>query len=1115
MAQSPITPLLSRIEAYKRKFYLNRLVKGLITSSAVILSAFLVLNTLEYFGHFGTTPRAVLFFAFVLGFGLICFFWIIKPLIFLYGKQKPLSDEVAAQQIGHFFPEIADKLLNTLQLSATLGTQQNELLLASIEQKSQQLGIIQFADAIKLNQNRKYLKYAILPSLILLVVLLVYPAFITKSTERIVHFKNEYQEEAPFHFILENKSLQAFKNEDFSIRLTLQGNTLPEAVYVLLQERKLKMESLDNRHFTFTFSKIQEAFDFQLEAAGFKSGNYAVEIINKPSLAFFDVNLNYPAYLHKTSETMANSGNITVPEGTNITWDFKVSDTDAIDLIFENPKKQFSADKKLLGGGFDFTYKANQSGNYTVVLHNQYASTKDGISFNLQVIPDKYPQLNLEQYKDSTLYNYMVLGGSIADDYGLSKLAVYYKVIREGKNAPNTYRSFNIPIQKNQSIQSFYQQWNLDSLKLNPSDKVEYYVQVWDNDEPHGFKSTRSSILQYAIPNKKTIEKAIDNTVEQTKALLDKTYDKAQKLRKEITSLENRLKNKKDLDFQDKKLIEEIAKKKEDLISEIKKLQEQNQNLNEQQQRFNETQPEQKAKLEALQKLMEQLLDPATQKIYEEMKKMLEQNPDDPKILDQMDKLRNRERNMEKELERLQNLFKKMQVDQKLEKSIQDLQKLAEKEEQLSEQNQNLDKQANEEQKQAQQEQVTKEQEKLSQEFQDIQKELNEAEKLNDEIKNSNPLDLEKNLQEDIRKEQQESVQKMNQKQSKAASDKQKKAANKMRELSKKLEDMQMEAEMKSNMENMDDLRAILENLVKLSFDQEKLMKDFRGVNPSDPRFIKLAQEQVNLQDDAKIVEDSLYALAKRVLQIESVITRELTNMKSYMGDAVKLIKDRRMSQISAKQQFSMASINNLALLLSDVLKQMQENQQQMMMMSSGKKKSSKPNQQQGLGKRQEMLNQQMQQSLQKGQQGGKSLSEELAKMAREQAQIRKMLQQFLDNNKGTEKGNKLGNEVKELMKKMEESETDLVNKRLNPNLINRQKEVLTRLLESEKAMQEQEEDQKRKAETANSYAKKVPPQFQQYVKDKQKQTELLKTVPPNLNPYYKQQVDAYFKRIQ
>ena len=1115
MTTSPIATLLMRIEEYKRKYYLNRLIKGSIFSAAVILSAFLVFNVLEYFGHFGTTFRTILFFSFLLAFIISTILWVIKPLIFLYGKQKPLSNELAAEQIGKYFPEVGDKLINTLQLTRNIDKEQNELLIASIKQKSQQLGIVKFADAIKINDNRKYLKFAIFPAILIVGILMIYPAFFSKSTERIVNFKNEYQEEAPFNFLLENKSLQAFKNEDFTLNLSLQGNTIPDAVYVIYNDRKLKMETNDKRHYTYTFSKVQNGFDFQFEAAGFKSGQYEVELVNKPSLAFFDVNVNYPSYLNKLDESLKNVGNLTVPEGTSIEWDFNVSNTDSITMVFEGDKNTYRADKKLLGGGFDFTKKVKASGTYKVFLKNKYASNADGISFYLNVIPDKYPQLILEQYKDSTLYNFMVLGGNIADDYGISRLAVFYKVLRNGQNNQRNYASFGLPIQANQTIQSFYKQWNLDSLKLNPSDRIEYFVQVWDNDGVNGAKSTRSQIMNYAIPDKQAIDNEIENSVDKTQAQLEKTFEKAQKLRKEIAALENRLKNKKELDYQDKKLAEELIKKKAELMNEIKNLQEANKDLNDKQQRFNEQKPENQQKMEALQKMMNDLMDPETQKLYEELKKMLEQNPDDNKMLEQMDKLKNKERNMEKELERMQELFKKLQLEQKLDKSIKDLEDQADKQDKLAEKNEALDKaNKSDAEKQKEADANKKEQEKLSKAFEEVKKDLKEAEKINQEMKNAEQMDMGKEQQEDISQDQKDAEEKSEKGDNKGASQKQKQAAKQMKNLAQQLAKEKQEQEMKQNEENMDDLRDILENLVKISLNQEKLMKDFRGMNPSDPRFIKLSQEQLKIQDDAKVIEDSLYALSKRVLQIESFVTREMSNMKGFMGEATKLIKERKLPMTTSKQQFAMTSMNNLALLLSDVLKQMQQNQQ-MMMQSSGKGKTKSKGKGKSISESQKDLNQQMQQSMQKGAKGQGGISEQLAKMAREQAQIRKMLQEFLDNNKGTDKGKSLGNEVKELMKKMEESETDLVNKRLNPNLMKRQQELLTRLLESEKAMQEQEEEQKRKAESARQdLARKVPPQFQQYVKDKQKQTELLRTVPPNLNQYYKRQVDSYFKQI-
>lgn len=1156
---SSIQTLLLRLEEYKRKYYLNLLLKGIIFSAAVLLSAYLIFNTAEYFAHFSTTVRGVLFFTFLSVLLLTLIFWIIKPALYLYGKQKPLSDEAAALQVGKFFPEVGDKLLNTLQL-ASLSTSQNELLLASIRQKSQQLGFVRFADAVNLQDNRKYLKYAVVPAIVILAILFISPKFFADSSTRIVNFKNEYAEEAPFSFMLQNQSLQAFKNEDFTVNLSLQGNTIPESVYLIYNDRKFRMESSDQKHYAYTFHKVQKEFDFYFEAAGFKSGEFDVEVVKRPNLSNFEVVLNYPGYLNKPNESLQNVGNLSVPEGTIVEWNFNAIDTDSVLLAFDPEKTSISADKSLLSSSFELRRRVKNSGAYQIFLKNQFSANREGINYYLNVIPDKYPTISLEQYRDSTLYNYLVLGGNISDDYGISQLKVFYKLLREGAKPKDIYASIPLVVNKNQNIQSFYFQWQTDSLRLSPGDKIEYYVQVWDNDGVNGAKSARTQLLAYAIPSKQQIEKEIDNSIEKTETQLDKTLQKVQKLKKDIDALENRLKNKRELDFQDKKLAEELIKKREELMNEIKELQQNNQTMTEKQQRFSEQKPELAQKFEQLQKLMNELMDNESKSLYEELKKMLEQNQDD-KMLEMLDKLKNKERNLEKELDRALALFKKLQLDAKLDKNIDELKKLADKQEKLAEKTEQTDKKEakenkdtkdkkdgkenkdskenkdgkenkenkenkdakdnkdgkenkdDKENKEAKNEELKKEQDKLKEEFDDVKKDLEQLEKDSKDIPDSDPMDTDKQKQEDISQDQKDSKQNLDQNQKQQSAKSQKKAAKSMRNLADKLGEMKQSMEMKETEENMDDLRDILENLVTLSFDQERLMKDFRGVSLADPRFIKLAQEQTKLQDDAKVIEDSLYSLAKRVMQIESFVTREMGGMKKNMDDAARFIRERKLPQATSKQQFAMTSINNLALMLSDVLKQMQQNMMAMMMPGKGKGKNKGKSEMPSMGKMQEQLNQQMQKSQESGK-GGKAMSEELARMAAQQAMIRKMLKEMMDKQRGTEKGKELGNQVQDLMQKMDQSEEELVNKRLNPNLIQRQKDILTRLLESEKAMQEQEEDNKRKAETAKQVDRKIPPKFEQYVKDKQKQTELLRTVPPSLSPFYKREVDNYFKKI-
>jgi hypothetical protein len=202
-----------------------------------------------------------------------------------------------------------------------------------------------------------------------------------------------------------------------------------------------------------------------------------------------------------------------------------------------------------------------------------------------------------------------------------------------------------------------------------------------------------------------------------------------------------------------------------------------------------------------------------------------------------------------------------------------------------------------------------------------------------------------------------------------------------------------------------------------------------------------------------------------------------------------------------------MTSINNLALMLNDHFEMM------MNMMANakpgkGKKKSGQPN---SLGKMQEMLNQQMQELKNGGGKQGRELSEEFARMAAEQERIRRALQEMQEKLK-QQGGQSMGDDIP---MKMEQTEMDLVNKQITDQTIQRQKEILSRLLESEKSMREQDLDDERKGESAKDYSNEIPRAFDEYLRLKEKEVELLKTVPPRLFPYYKQEVGEYFKRIK
>lgn len=1098
---SSIQTLLEKIEEYKDKFYKNQLLKGGLIAISLLVSLFLFVNFIEYFGRLGSVFRGILLLLFLVVAGYTLVFLIGKPLLHFFKMGKRVSNKDAASDIGKFFPEIGDRLLNTLQLSDN-SSADNELLLASIEQKSAKLSPFHFTDAVNLKENRKYLKYTLPPLIILLFISAISPSFF-KSSERIINFRKEFVEEAPFQFEIVNKNLEAYRNEDFTLDLQLNGDAIPEEVFLIYNDRRFRMNNKSENTYSYTFNKLQQEVNFNFLASGFQSEHHELSLLNRPELLSFDIEAHYPKYLGKSPEKLENVGNLIVPEGTNIRWLFNTQYADSVSVIF-NPNATTNEPiiletTKNHSNGFSVRKKMTESSDYKLIIKNNTTSNNENIAYYINVIPDLHPKIKLEQIKDTALYNYIALGGNIADDYGISKFQLQYKK----KNAEEEpYQSIDVSFNQNQLSQSFFYQFNLASLGLEQEDEIEYFLEVWDNDGVNGAKSSKTSIMTFGMPSSAEFDQEVDKQIEQTENKMDKLLQKSKELQKDLEKLDQDLKSKKKLEFQDKKRLEELIKKREEMIKDLKDLQKQFDQMQEKQNRFQEQNPQTQEKMEQLQKLLNELMQDKENELFEQLEEMLEKNEDE-KIQDQLQKMKEQDRNLNKDIDRALKLFKNMQLKQKVEQVAKELEKLAEKQEELAEKTEkNKDTNKNKE--------LKKEQEKLTKEFDEKKEKLEDIRKLSKELRKE--IDTEKEKQEETSEEQKKAEDSLEKQENSKSSKAQKKAAQNMKSMAAKMSESMKSTEMKQLDIDLEALRAILENLVTLSFDQEQAMKDLKGLSKSDPRFIDLSQQQLKLTDDAQVIEDSLYSLAQRVMQIESFVTKEVTAMKNSMDQSIQLLKDRSLPKAAAKQQFSMTSINNLALMLSDTFNQMQE-MMAMSMPGSGKggKKGSMP--MPSIGEQQKSLNEKMNGLGQSGKKGSE-LSKELAKLANEQARIRKQLEKMQESLNGTEAGKKVGDELKKLQKEMDEAENEIVNKRVNPELIKRQLKLETRLLEVEKAVKEQELDPKRKAKTALNFERESPPSLDSFMKEKEKQVELIRTTPPNFTPFYKRETDNYFRRI-
>ncbi|WP_449435746.1 hypothetical protein [Pedobacter steynii] len=101
-------------------------------------------------------------------------------------------------------------------------------------------------------------------------------------------------------------------------------------------------------------------------------------------------------------------------------------------------------------------------------------------------------------------------------------------------------------------------------------------------------------------------------------------------------------------------------------------------------------------------------------------------------------------------------------------------------------------------------------------------------------------------------------------------------------------------------------------------------------------------------------------------------------------------------------------------------------------------------------------------------------MSQEFAKMAQQQQMIREALQKInQEQNKDGKNG--LGN-LNQMIEDMKATESELVNKKIEQETLNRQKSILTKLLDAENAQREQDQDSKREAKAAKDF----PPSYKQ-----------------------------------
>ncbi len=1084
--------LVNKLNSFKLKYYLFQLVKGTVISVILLITLFTVFSVVEYFVYLSSDLRKLCFFGYII-FGTLLFLQFVgSPLLRLLNILKPIDLKSSTVLIQTHFPGIQDKLLNIIELADLKENEySSDIILASIDQKINELKVFDFKEAVQFRNIRIAFMYLIISILTTISILFINKNIFTESTHRLLHYNKEFIKPAPFLFKLENQSLRAKKGDAFSIKVSTSGDVIPQLVYINIEGNNYLMKTIKPGLYQFEMDAVINPVQFYFTDLEFNSEKFILQLLPKPGIISFTNEITPPEYTELPSQLLNNIGDLTIPNGTTVNWTFNGIDVDSLYIILED-SVMLEAEEE--GDIFHVEHRFFQSSKYNIFIKNTVTEPEIALSYSVEVIPDIFPEIDVLQVMDSTQLTRFFFKGFIGDDYGFTSLFFHY-------NINNRDSLVAIPFVRNLRDQEFYFSFDFADLS-KPEGDISYYFSVTDNDVLNQFKTTTSNNFIFRFPDK---EELLAEEQKQFEALINDVNESqrlAQEIKDDLKNLKYKNMDTSISDWEKSQMVNDIVQKQNQLENLYNQIKSDNENLNKFMESFDKQNDDILSKQKQIEDLLEDVFSDELKKLMEEFNKLAEDF--DSKKLNQLSKhMELTMDDLQKQLDRNLEMLQKLKVEQKIQDVIDNVTEMALEEENLAkelDENKNFEDAAN----------AVEEQKK---ELKDLEEQIKQTLDLNKELEKPITFDDFDEDFKEINKSIDESKESITNKKRKKAGLDLKKVAEQMKNMAFGMQQMLDANSQAQNMENIQNLRQILSNLILLSFNQEEILLYLQGISANDPYLVQLNQQQKRIVDQSEIVRDSLYSLAKRTPQITSIVNNELVSLEINLVKAKEQMEEALFPNARSSQQFVITAANNLALLLDEALENLEKQQANG---EPGNQQCENPGQSspgmENLKESSESIKQQLQKMIEQMKNGSTgNMSQQIGQSLMQHEMMQQMLRNLMNNGSVGSDSKKTLQQIDDML---EQNRKELMNKSINAQMIARQNLITTRLLEAEKAELEREYDDKRKSESANDFYSN-PVKFFEYKENENYSLELLNKNSNQLNNFYNNKYKQYLKNIQ
>lgn len=822
---------------------------------------------------------------------------------------------------------------------------------------------------------------------------------------------------------------------------------------------------------------VIQSMDYFIRANETESEPYRITVVRDPIVSRFQLKLSFPKYTQLSQYVLEeNIGDISALIGTGVQFDGESNKSLAsATLIFEKSpavKLKVLDDNRLIGN-----FIVQYSENYHVELIDADGiSNSQPIVYTIHTVKDAEPKIELvEPGNDVTLDETMAVNLQIdvEDDYGTQEIRLVYRV--EGHNEGDEVvplRTFNPP----QTTAYVEFGWDIDSIGLFPEDIVTYHVEAIDSDNVTGPNVGKSNTYSIRFPSVAELYEAIETEQEIEQQGVEALFSKQAEVKATIDDLLDKIRKSQQFTLKDEKLMQQVFATQKKIEQTSKNLIEDMKQTAEQMEKNQLFDLQTVQKYRELRELMEQALSDTHKELLRKLSDALQQH----QLSEQERKLMETSFNQEQflqQLDRLKELYQQVILEQQLEAAAKQAMDLAKRQKRLMETVKDLISQAD---------QFSEGIEIPSESLAELENRVMEGivslhEKL-DEL--GEQMSTRANLQRVAAE-----IKRLNQ----TAQDQD--IAQKLRTAGSEIGRSRMHAAIvpgQQAQEGLNDLAQGLENALEfmganadealaamreavrdglyLSHLQEGVIEGTgelldsghgRYIESEIKRLQRLSASELSIASGIKNLASGLWDLGKEQMQIDLKIVLRLRAASDALERSARALEDRKPSLATPIQKQGLADLNEAILDLIKAIDQMNQQMGMAGLQSMLEQLQEMAQNQQNLNEMAKNLHEQMRQ------QGRTPEVEQLLdRLAYEQQMIREATERLADM---AGRLSQVLGDLNSVSEEMKEVEAELQRGNLNERVLEKQRRILTRMLESSKSLHKREINKRRKGEVAKN----------------------------------------------